>query len=283
MSIIAFSKSRLRAATHITVMRNLLQYANTLATLGNDRLTGLLATLAKCIDKEDDDYQVSTGSKFTADIEEADKTRDRAWGIIGNVVRAFAEGYGDAEHTNAAKAILDVITKHKVSVNDQFVQETGMINEFTQRADALAAEFATLNLTAVYANLKEGNAKVNEYIMLRQNERADLAVGELKDDRIATDAAYASFVDFVNALTIIQPSAALDKFIKEWNSYLNYVRVQILHDGQADGSDAEIPADAEQAPEPTPGTSGGNQGSGSGGSNNKPDGIIVPNPNDVFE
>lgn len=247
MSIIAFNKARLRAATHITVMRNLLQYANTLATLGNSRLTGLLASLAKCIDKEDDDYQLTTGSKYTADIEEADKTRDRAWGIIGNVVRAFAEGYGDTEHTAAAQAILDVINKHKVNVTDQFVQETGMINEFTQRADALSAEFAALNLTAVYANLKEGNAKVNEYIMLRQTERADLAVGALKDDRAATDAAYASFVDYVNALAIIQPSAAIDKFVKEWNSYLNYVRVQILHDGQADGTDADAPADGTQS------------------------------------
>lgn len=243
MGIIAFNKGRLRTATHITVMRNTLQYAEALADVNDQKLKALTTALRTAIDREDDDYQVSQGSKYTKQIEEADIKRDRAWGIIGNVTRAFAEGYGDEQHTAAALTILEVINKHKVNVNDQFVQQTGMVREFTQRADALAEEFAVLNLTKVYDALKDGNEEVNHYLMMRQNERADLAVGALKEDRNATDAAYANFVAYVDALSLVNPTAGVKKFIKEWNSYVNYVRVQIIKSGSSSAEDIDINPD----------------------------------------
>ena len=232
MQVITFDKTRLRTLSHVKVMRNCLEYANVLAGMNNARLNGLRLTLAACADREENDFNISQGSKYTAEITEADYKRDRAWGIIGNVVRGFEQGYGTAEQTAAAKAILEVVNKQKVAVNDDFTQETGMIDKFALHADPLAAEFATLNLTAIYAALKEGNATVNEFIMKRQTERADLAVGAIKADRAATDAAYTELIQYVEALAIVTPAAQLDTFIKQWNSYLNYIREHSLDDAK---------------------------------------------------
>lgn len=255
MAIKSFNKARLRAATHITIMRNCLQYANTLASLNDDRLRGLIAALAQRVDKEDNDYHVAQGSQYTPQITAADDMRDRSWGIISTVARAFTQGYGTDEQTAAAEAIVRLMNENKVITTDQFVQETGEINEFVQKADAQAVAFQLLALDTVYANLKRGNNEVNTYIMKRQDERATLPAGALKDDRTQTDAAYDAFAQFVDALHVIQPSAAIVKFITEWNSYIDYMRQQILHDAAApaDGTTTDTTTDGDATvPEESP-------------------------------
>ena len=279
MAIKSFNKARMRAATHITIMRNCLQYANTLASINNDRLRGLIALLAQRVDKEDNDYHVAQGSKYTAQITAADEMRDRSLGIISSVARAFTQGYGTDDQTAAAEQIVKLLGEHKVTITDQFVQETGEINEFIQHADAHAALFKLLALDTVYANLKRGNADVNDYIMKRQDERAVMPAGALKDDRVATDAAYASLIEFIEALNIIAPSAAINKFIIEWNSYVDYMRQQILHDSaiasDVTDTDQDVDTDGgEQTPESTPGNTP---------DNNTPGDIVVDGSDGVYE
>lgn len=268
MAIKSFSKARMRAATHITIMRNCLKYANILVSINSDQLRGLIAALAQRVDKEDSDYHVAQGSQYTQQITAADEMRDRSWGIISVVSRAFLQGYGTREQTAAAETITKLIGENKVVTTDQFVQETGEINEFVQKADAYVEAFSLLALDTVYANLKRGNNDVNDYIMKRQDERALLPAGALKDDRVATDAAYDAFVSFVDAFNIVMPSPAIGKFITEWNSYIDYMRVQILHDS-ATATDATAPdgsaEDATTTPDPAPAPDGDGDNGGAPG------------------
>lgn len=251
--ILTFAKHSLRNATHLQVMRNCVEYANTLAGISDSRMANVKATFLTALDKEDDLFQISQGSKYTKQIEEADKKRDRAYSIINKVSDAFHDGYGPEELVAPAKQVQQLIAEHKVKNDEQFVQQTGMVNEFLQHSESITAAFAALRLENVLAILRSANNEVNTFIMKRQTERAEVAVGALKDARTATDAAYDNFIAYIEALSIITPSAAIDKFIKEWNSYVNYVRVQILKGdaAKADNADTEeAPLNDEKAPTP---------------------------------
>lgn len=271
-----FYKQNLRNAQHILVMRNCLTYANALAGINDDRFAGKRATLLACIDREDDYFQISQGSKYTAQIEEADKRRDRAYSIINNVSAAFEDGYGPAEFVAPAKQIQEVLTKHKVNPRDQYDQQTGMVTECCQHLDTVADAIAVLSLTNVFAILKSANEEVNTYIMKRQTERADFSVGALHDARVATDAAFDSFMDYVSALSLVNPSPAISQFIKEWNSYVDHIRKMMLNvaaaPSKANATDTtegggEPAPTPEQTETPTPPSQGG---SGTGSSINSP-------------
>lgn len=263
MVINTFSRQRLRNATHITVMRNFVTYLNDLASVIDNRLRDKIVVLVSCIDREDDDYIVSQASDLSDVINKADYTRDRAYGTICNVARAFAVGYGSERQTEAAKSIVAVCESHKVVVTAQKVQETGMLNEFLQHTASLADAFAALALTDVYARLKESNDIVNNCIMSRQDERAERMVGALKADRAATDAAYVDVVNYLVAISTVLPSPAYDAFAKKWNSYVDYVRKQIVDEGAAPATPA--PSVPEQGT-----TTGGN------GTTTAPEGTTQP-------
>lgn len=277
--VISFYKQNLRNATHLQVMRNCVEYANSLAGINDTRLANIKATYLTALDKEDDLFQISQGSKYTKQIEDADKVRDRAYSIITKVADAFHDGYGPADLVAPAQQVQDVIDKHKVKNEDQYVQQTGMVNEFLQHALAIRPAFVTLKIDRVLDTLKSANDEVNDFIMKRQTERAEVAVGALRDARAVTDAAYDSFIQYIEALSIINPSAAIDKFLKEWNSYINYVRVQIL---KTDSVKADAPADSIIDDTTPPANGGGNQGTGSGGSNTPGD-IVVDGSDGVYE
>lgn len=272
--ILTFSKHALRNATHLQVMRNCVEYANTLAGISDQRFLNVKATLLAAIDKEDDLFQISQGSKYTKQIEDADKTRDRAYSIICNVSSAFADGYGPDDYVEPAQKIQELINKYKVKNDEQYVQQTGMVNEFVQHATDIKPAFNALKLDRVLETLHSANAEVNDFIMKRQIERAEVAIGALKEARIATDAAYDSFIQYIEALSIITPSAAIDKFMKEWNSYINYVRVQILKTDSAKADTAPVPEDTPDAPAPVP------EGSPEGSQSPVPEGSPDGSPDD---
>lgn len=263
--VLSFSKPNLRNATHIQVMRNCVEYANALSGISDQRLTNIKATYLTALDREDDLFQISQGSKYTKQIEDADKTRDRAYSIICQVSAAFADGFGPDDLAAPAQQVQELIAKYKVKNDEQYVQQTGQVNEFLQHAAEIKPAFKSLKLDKVLDTLKAANDEVNDFIMKRQTERAEVAVGALKDARVQTDAAYDSFIQYIEALSIITPSAALDKFIKEWNSYINYVRVQILKTDSAKADVTDAPADSDQTPAPE-NPSGGNGGNTSSGS-----------------
>lgn len=100
--VLPFSKPNLRNATHLQVMRNCVEYANTLSGISDQRFSNVKATYLAALDREDDLFQTSQGSKYTKQIEDADKTRDRAYSIICNVSAAFADGYGPDELVSAS-------------------------------------------------------------------------------------------------------------------------------------------------------------------------------------
>ena len=143
-----------------------------------------------------------------------------------------------------------------------------------------------LGLTLFVAPLKEANAKVEQFIVNRTTAQSAVAAGELRQARLATDAAYRHLVKFVNALAMVSGTDDYDALAKFLNEHIDRYKHEVLPKKKKGGkkpSDGDKPGDGKK-----PGESGktpdgkkpggdaakpGDGGDGSGNpSGNKPGG-----------
>lgn len=263
LQIISFQKPRLKVASHLKVIGRFVNRLNEVA-VSFDGFASVFGKLKAALDREDADYKKATGSDLTQTIQDADIRRDRAYGVISTIARSMAQGYGTEAQTKAATALVRILTTYKVDAAAQYDQESGMLEQLMQEIDKAHIDLTCLGLDKVYAELKAAQVEVDKLLDDRDKERAGQTTGDLKTDRVATDAAYDEVVMVINALLVIHPTDALKTFAAEWNATVNRVRQQILKTSAADGgADVDIidmPADGDQTQggqTPTPPAQGG--------------------------
>ena len=277
MKISNFSKTQLRVATHITVMRNFQERVGKLE-LTHTKLALCYDAFVKALDKEDSDYKQQVGSDLTDQIREADNRRDRAWGNICTVANAFKAGFGTEAQTEAAQRLCRIIQTYKVNVNSQMDQETGVLRQAIADIEGQHIDLDSLSLATVFCELKQQNEAVYTLLNDRDNERAMQQTGAVKEDRARTDAAYDALVDCINALLLLSPTFAMETVAAQWNAVLNRIRVQALHASAQEsetleGVDLDGEEDGQQPDGSHPSTEGGST----------PPGIVVVDPDGVYE
>ena len=208
-----------------------------------------MEALAAALKEEDRCLVISRRNLITDDIRAADKTRDD----IFRSLRKAINGFTDAPVPDVAKAgkvLQQCVADYAINPAMQLDRETGLLHNFIADLETKhAAEVAKLGLTLFVAPLKEANAKVEQFIVDRTTAQSVIAAGELRQARLATDAAYRHLVKFVNALAMVSGTTDYDALAKFLNEHIDRYKHEVLpkkKKGDKKPSDGDKPGDGKK-------------------------------------
>ena len=222
---IAYILQRQKNIRHLSWMKRflerLLQIANAPA-----RLASVINTFQRAVGSEDEAYLVITKSDLTAPIEEADKARDNTYSGMTSALD-FMKRLGTAEQQQAAERVIERVNYHNVKISDRYEDENEKMAQLVQdlKGATLAADIATLNLTATVALLEQQNQQVISLMMQRQGDRSTQESNVMGKARAVTDAAYEDAVTVLNAFAVTEfngQSSPYDEIIRIINSDIDY-------------------------------------------------------------
>lgn len=157
----------------------------------------------------------------TTALSDADEVRDRAIGVIMNVIRAYESTPVD-DKRQAALLLSPQLSAYKGIGKHEYTKQTaetrGMLTVLADEANAAA--LATLGLKEEAAALKEANAAFEQSFQTRTAEvstRMAQSDVKSKDAVDLVNAIYESIVTVVNAYAVVQPSDAISTFINDVN------------------------------------------------------------------
>ena len=266
----------------------LLQIANTPA-----RLASVINTFQSAVGSEDEAYLVITKSDLTAPIEEADKARDNTYSGMTSMLD-FMKRLGTADQQQAAERVIERVNYHNVKISDRYEDENEKIAQLVQdlKGGTLAADIATLNLTAPVALLEQQNQQVISLMMQRQGDRSTQESNVMGKARAVTDAAYEDAVTVLNAFAVTEfngQSSPYDEIIRIINSDIDYYSKYVFastatsgttnngggttdNPGGTDTPGTDTPGTDTPGTD-TPGTGGGGTGTITPGGGSNPGGL----------
>ena len=203
-----------------------------------------MEALAAALKEEDRCLVISRRNLITDD-----KTRDD----IFRSLRKAINGFTDAPVPDVAKAgkvLKQCVADYAINPAMQLDRETGLLHNFIADLETKhAAEVAKLGLTLYVAPLKEANAKVEQFIVGRTTAQSAIIAGELRQARLATDAAYRHLVKFVNALAMVSGTGDYDALAKFLNEHIDRYKHEVLPKKKKGGkkpSDGDKPGDGKK-------------------------------------
>ena len=223
-----------------------------------------MEALAAALKEEDRCLVISRRNLITDDIRAADKTRDDIFRSLRKAINGFTDA-PVADVAKAGKVLKQCVADYAINPAMQLDRETGLLHNFIADLETKhAAEVAKLGLTLYVAPLKEANAKVEQFIVDRTTAQSVIAAGELRQARLATDAAYRHLVKFVNALAMVSGTTDYDALAKFLNEHIDRYKHEVLPKKKKGG---KKPSDGDKPGGDKP---GGDKKPGDGGK--KPDG-----------
>ena len=241
-------------------------------------IAALLPAYAEAVEMESSIVRRKTTYVSTEQLDELDKLRDYALGVIKQVVNAHETNTIQAKSTaaktlNAKMAPYKNISRHEKGAQTREV--AGLLAVLSE--EVAAAHIATLGLTEEVAELTRYNAafeaaqkdKLQEEV--ERLPQKDIDTDELRKQ---VDARYAEIIQTVNAYAIVQPTDAINSFILQMNALISLSKPGSSSGGKNDGSadsgqgggstdgggttpDPEPTPEPEPTPDPTPDTGGG--------------------------
>ena len=222
-----FAPSHLVNAAHFLFVSNMAGRAEKDAAVA-EKCAEQVKALRAAVTAEDENLKLSSRSLMTDKIAEADKERDRLYSGYKKAVAGY-EGFPDAAMAEAAKALSQHIKDYKINPQMQLDKETGLLVNFIQDLEGKFAEqVKALSLTAFVEKLKAANEAVRDYTSQRTDERSAKTAGALKTARAASDEAYKTLVQHVNARALLEGDADYAAFIDYANTEIGHFRQEVL-------------------------------------------------------
>ena len=204
-----------------------------------------MEALAAALKEEDRCLVISRRNLITDDIRAADKTRDDIFRSLRKAINGFTDA-PVADVAKAGKVLKQCVADYAINPAMQLDRETGLLHNFIADLETKhAAEVAKLGLTLYVAPLKEANAKVEQFIVDRTTAQSAVAAGELRQARLATDAAYRYLVKFVNALAMVSGTGDYDALAKFLNEHIDRYKHEVLPKKKKGG---KKPSDGDKKP-----------------------------------
>jgi hypothetical protein len=172
---------------------------------------------------------VFSASKLSIESDKLEKRRDRAYSAFKAYLKVYAND-GDIALNEAAERILFVVRESAIETGNPLhlglAKETSAINSLLRNLEPLRSDLELIGAINRLNELQAANSAFAELQIERNIEKAGKHSGNVKDARAATDAAYRSIVERINAQALLQGSENFDSFIKEQNTvidkYLNF-------------------------------------------------------------
>ena len=225
------------------------------------KVTAELTALQTALKAEDDALALSKANLLSKEIKAIDTERDKHYKALRKAITFFLN-HPDAELVKAAQRLERLLKDYNIDPKMQLDRETGLLlNLISDLETKSAADVTALSLTPVVQAMKQANDKLREVTRARANDRAVQIVGQLKQAQHASDEAYHTLVQKVNALAVVEGEADYADFISKMNEQVKHYKQEVLPKAKKKG-DGKQPGD------------GGKPGEGKkpGGGGNKPDG-----------
>ena len=245
--------------THYEFMKVVSDRFATETALGtNAAAKKAIEALAAAVKEEDRCLVISQKSLITDDIKAADDKRDNIFRGLRKSIKGLTDA-PVADVAQAAKELQQCLVDYRIDPAMQLDRETGLLHNFIADLETkYAAQVTKLGLTLFVAPLKEANAKVEQSIVDRTTAQSAVAAGELRQTRLATDAAYRHLVKFVNALAMVSGTTDYDALAKFLNEHIDRYKHEVLpkkkkggkkpSDGDKSG-DGKKPGDGGKIPD----------------------------------
>jgi hypothetical protein len=153
-----------------------------------------------------------------------DCKRDRAYSAL----KAYLKVYANDEDTilnAAAERLLFVIRNSATETGNPLhlglAKETTAINSLLRNLEPLQTDVELIGAKGRLNELQNANRAFEELQIERNIEKAGKHSGNVKEARVATDLAYKSIVERINAQALLYGSAAFEVFIKEQNAIID--------------------------------------------------------------
>lgn len=151
----------------------------------------------------DEVLQLSQKSEQTKEIEAQDKVCADNYYAYKQMVKTLL-GVATGNQLTAAEKLDQHMKDYKIDPDYDLHKECGMMYNFTGALTTkYIAEVAPLNLTTIVETMKTANDKVTELLIKRDNANAARVAGETKAACTACETAYKSFIERLNALSIV--------------------------------------------------------------------------------
>ena len=177
----------------------------------------------------------------------------------------------DAELVKAAQRLERLLKDYNINPAMQLDRETGLLlNLIGDLETKSAADVTALALTPVVQAMKQANDKLREVTRARANDRAVQIVGQLKQVQHASDEAYRTLVQKVNALAVVEGEADYADFISKMNEQVKHYKQEVLpkakkKDGGKQPGDGGKPGEGKKPDGKKPGGDAAKPGEGGDG------------------
>ena len=155
----------------------------------------------------------------TATLAEADDVRDRASGVIGQVVNAYLTS--PVAEKKAAATLLDAkMSPYRGIRKHEYTKQTAETRGMLAMLDAEAEAVAALGLTEEVEAVREANAAFDtEFLKKTEEMSSRMTQSDVKSEDAVNEAnaLYQDIVQTVNAYAIVQPSDEINTFIASVN------------------------------------------------------------------
>ena len=225
------------------------------------KVTAELTALQTALKAEDDALALSKANLLSKEIKAIDAERDKHYKALRKAITFFLN-HPDAELVKAAARLEQLLKDYNINPAMQLDRETGLLlNLISDLETKSAADVTALALTPVVQAMKQANDKLREVTRARANDRAVQIVGQLRQAQHASDEAYRTLVQKVNALAVVEGEVDYADFISKMNEQVKHYKQEVLPKAKKKG-DGKQPGD------------GGKPGEGKkpGGGGKKPDG-----------
>ena len=252
------------------------------------KVTAELTALQTALKAEDDALALSKANLLSKEIKAVDAERDKHYKALRKAITFFLN-HPDAELVKAAARLEQLLKDYNINPAMQLDRETGLLlNLIGDLETKSAADVTALALTPVVQAMKQANDKLREVTRARANDRAVQIVGQLKQAQHASDEAYRTLIQKVNALAVVEGDADYADFISKMNEQVKHYKQEVLpkakkkDDGKQPGDggkpgEGKKPGDGGKKPDgKRPGDDAAKPGDGGDGKDKPGDGKDKP-------
>ncbi|MFC2776141.1 DUF6261 family protein [Segatella oulorum] len=192
------------------------------------KVTAELTALQTALKAEDDALALSKANLLSGEIKTLDTERDKHYKALRKAIKFFLS-HPDAELVKAAARLEQLLKDYNIDPKMQLDRETGLLlNLISDLETKSAADVTALALTPVVQAMKQANDKLREVTRARANDRAVQIVGQLKLAQHASDEAYRTLIQKVNALAVVEGEADYADFISKMNEQVKHYKQEVL-------------------------------------------------------
>lgn len=218
-------------------------------------LEALAAEYSALVAQECSIVKRQTAYVSTELLNQADKERDNALGVIFNLITAHLTNTIEAKRSAALYLDAKVAPYRKIRYHEKRTETRevdGLMAVLT--TEEAMAHITTLGLTQELEQLNLKNAVMGQILdqkLLEEVERTPQTSISTDELRSQVDAKYAEIVKTVNAYAIVQPSTEIEKFITQVNALITLTKRAAASLGKDTTEEDPETADAVDSSEQT--------------------------------